>query len=287
MAIDAALLDDVISDKVVTTLENRLAGLRSMSMDFSDEVANKKTTKVEVPLSSGGSVSENPTDFETSPGMNLGKATVDMVHLFLPWSLNFAQYNTSNLARLENNLVDNANAFADAIWQKIAALFTVANYGAAAVDVTSDNFGAAQAKTLWQGIAKAQAKHLLLDSAYYAALMPATKDGFYVDGRDMAPYGFTGIHHVSDWSTAGTNVVGAAINPAAVAVASRLPEIPQKVADQITNIRTLPLDQLGMTVMMCEWGTTKTREDYMTIEAYFGAAKGRAEACALLENGAS
>jgi len=279
MSIAAALLDDVISNRVIATLENKLAPLAGFSSDFSDAVESRKSAKVTVGLSSGNAVATSPTDYEVGD-TNLSEVDVTLAEKSVSWSITNADYNATSIAKLENNFVDNINNLADGIFAVCTALMTTANYGAMIVDKAQASFGAADMKTVWAALPKAKRRTVVLDTTAYSNIIPVDKDGFELNRAGA--YGFEGIHHATLFTGMQANGYGFVADPRAMAVASKVPDIAPAVRDLASEVRDLTVPSLGLTVRFVHWGSTKTRKEWASVGVYFGAGVGRAEALKII-----
>lgn len=279
MAFDSALYDQVVSERVMTVLGEQLAGLNAFSTDFTDQVERKKGNTMLVGLASGGTAGTNRTDYESGDS-NIADISVTLNEIGVSWNITNKEYNASRVATVEKSIDAQAQTVAEAIWAVVSALITEANYGASIIDAAQTTFDADAMKTAWAAIPKVRSKHVLLDSVAYSEILPATLNDF--DLSERGAYAFAGVHHQTDWSAASNNAYGFACGPAAMAVGSKIPEIPAGVAKQLDAQSLIEVEDLGLMIQYLRWGSAKTRAEWASLDVYFGAAVGQADAGALI-----
>jgi hypothetical protein len=277
---DSALVVATISEQVQTVLANRLAPLRIMSTDFSNEVRKPKDT-VQVPLVTDTSAtSTNPTDFTPASSVTVGKATVTLDHYAQFFGITQAEL--ANGHRLENLVRINLNALADKIFSVAITPITTVNFGAATVTTTTITPGSGHLATLWSAISKADRKGLVVTPEIYSKLIPTNADFLPLQN---GAYGFDqGIYYANSFSGAVAGLDGFADSapkrwrwprpclPIDPAVANLL-----YVSDSVT------LDQLGMTIMYNITASQSTRTVTASCEVMFGSAAGLTSGtCALI-----
>lgn len=274
--IDADLLIDTLSEKVVTYLPERLAPLRAFSKNFStDELIQQKA--VQVPLVTAGSTTlTNPTNFE-SGDTTTSNVAVTVNHYSQPFHITSAQYNQR--FQLEMLAQGNLHKLATSISDINTALILTGTYGTGAT-VAVASFATSTINTMWAAIELAGPKYLLLDGAAYAKLAPADKNAFNLG--ESGAYGFDGIFHQSLWTGATANTYGFACSPDAICIAAGIPMQNPGVASEMVAQRTVVVDGIGLPVQVNVWVSRASRALWCSYDVMYGAAAGLAGAGSLL-----
>jgi len=281
MAIDTALYDQIISNRVQVVLAAILAPFRGFSTNFTEEYeAAKKGVSMKVGLASGGTVVADPTDYEAGAS-NIAPITVGLSEYNVSWPVTNKELNASSVATLENSLQPNINNMGIALWDICAALMTAANYGTA-LTAAQNLFGSDDLKTSWASIPLVMNKHIVLDSTAYAEILPVNKDGFSLS--DVGAYGFNGIHNATKWDAAETNVYGFVGGPEAMALGSKLPEVPKALANVIEEMRVITVPGIDLKLLYIRWASSKTRTEWASLSVYFGAAVAQGAAGAVIKS---
>jgi hypothetical protein len=276
---DSALVVATISEQVQTVLANRLAPLRIMSTDFSNEVRKPKDT-IQVPLVTATSATAtNPTDFTPASDVTVGKATVTLDHYAQFFGITQAEL--ANGHRLENLVRINLNALADKLFSVAITPITTVNFGAATVTTTNITPGSGHLATLWSAISKADRKGLVVTPEIYSKLIPTNADFLPLQN---GAYGFDqGIYYANSFSGAVAGLDGFAVCPEAIAVASAMPAIDPAVANLLYVSDSVTIEQLGMTVMYNITASQATRNVTASIEVMMGSSAGLTSGtCALI-----
>jgi hypothetical protein len=273
--ISASLVLDKMASSVLTVLGNRLAPLRAFSTDFTTDILTQQANVQVKKATTGSAPQTNPTDFETGD-TTLTNVNVLVNHVSKSFQITSKEYNQQ--FRLEDLFQINAQLFADNIMNRAIAPVTAANFPTN-VTIAQASFSATNAKTLWGSVAKSMRRHLLLDGVGFANLLPTSGENFQLAGEGSSSYrpgayGYDGIILNTNWTGAGANIYGFACGPEAVAVAAGIPDIPDAVAAQLYGSRLIAIEQLGLTVQLNYWGSTKTRTDWASIDVMFGSALG-------------
>jgi hypothetical protein len=267
---DSALVVATISEQVQTVLANRLAPLRIMSTDFSNEVRKPKDT-IQVPLVTDTSAtSTNPTDFTPASNVTVGKATVTLDHYAQFFGITQAELAQGH--RLENLVRINLNALADKLFSVAITPITTTNFGAAVVTTTTITPGSGHLATLWSTISKADRKGLVVTPEIYSKLIPTNADFLPLQN---GAYGFDqGIYYANSFSGAVAGLDGFACAPEAIAVASALPPIDPAVANLLYVSDVVTIDSLGISVMYNITASQSTRTVTASVECMMGSAAG-------------
>ncbi len=263
--IASALLADVVRERVITVLQNRFAPLNAFSQDFSaDEMA--PLAKIQVKKATAGSTTlTNATNFEQGDS-TLAAVEVTVAQYTQPFHLTNAEINSGHKLA---DLVDiNIGALADKIMSVALVPVTVSNYGTASVVDTAANFDTDDLQTLWGDLAKSEIKNLVLQGDYFAKFLPTNRESFVPgDGG----YGFNGFFLNTDFTGAGTNVVGFACHPQALAVASGIPITNPAIANLLLDQQSITIPGLNLTVQWYMWASMSSREVWSSFDVMFGA----------------
>jgi len=267
---DSALVVATISEQVQTVLANRLAPLRILSTDFSNEVRRPKDT-IQVPLVTDTSAtSTNPTDFTPASSVTVGKTTVTLDHYAQFFGITQAELAQGH--RLENLVRINLNALADKLWSVAITPITTTNFGAAVVTTTTITPGSGHLATLWSNISKADRKGLVVTPEIYSKLIPTNADFLPLQN---GAYGFDqGIYYANSFSGAVSGLDGFACSPEAIAVAAAMPPIDPAVANLLYVSDVVTIDSLGLSVMYNITASQSTRTVTASVECMFGSAAG-------------
>lgn len=268
--IDPALIVDTLAVQSQTVLANRLAALRLFSTDFSSDVKKPKDT-VQVAIATATAATQtNPTTFNSIGGTTLGKATVELNHLYQPFGLEYSDLQVAQ--RLERLVKINLDALADKIWAVATAPITVANFGAATVTAANSAVTptSGDLATLWAGISKAGRKGLIVNPSIYANLIPTSTTSLPLS---EGAYGFdNGVFYASQFPSEA-KLAGFACAPEALAMAAAAPSL-DHVRNSMIVSETVTLEGLGMSIYYNVWADESTRALVASAELMFGSAKG-------------
>jgi hypothetical protein len=268
---DATLVNQVLAQKAVTYVQNKLAFLGAFTTDFSDEVRDIRSLVINVPVLSGTSaVQINPTNFETGDSYAFN-APVTMQHISKSFYLTPNDINTGS--RLENLAMINMQAVTNRIEQAVFALITEANYGApvaALSGITAGGLTVAQLKALW-GTTPGDGKTAILKDNEYANVLPSDTNGFDVT-RTNQGYGFDYLGRSGNgFSFAGTKIVGFGATRGAIAMAAAIPQYHSAVAD-LMDSTVVEVPGLGLSIQSNVWGSTASRSVWASYDLLFGAS---------------
>ena len=268
-SINSALIVDTVAELSLTSLSNRLAGLRNFASDFSSDVKRPKDV-VQVALSTAGSTTlTNPTSFNSIGASTLGASAVELNHLYQPFGLSYAD--VQNGIRLEKILKINMDKLADSIWAAATAPITVANFGAATVTAADSAVvpGSAQLKALWAGVSKAGRKTLIVNPGIYSQLIPTATTGLPLSA---GAYGFDGGVFYASSFPSETKLAGFACSSEAIAMAAAAPDLEAVGSDFLVR-EVVPVEGLGLNVYYNVWVDKSTRNVIGSMELMFGANK--------------
>lgn len=268
--INTALIVDSVAELSLTSLSNRLAGLRNFASDFSSDVKRPKDV-VQVALSTAGSTTlTNPTSFNSIGDSTLGATAVTLNHLYQPFGLSYADI--QNGIRLEKILKINMDKLADSIWAAATAPITVANFGAATVTGADSTVtpGSANLRALWAGVSKAGRKTLIVNPGIYSQLIPTSTTSLSLS---EGAYGFEGGVFYANLFPSEAKLAGFSCSAEAIAMASASPDL-ESVGQEFLMREVVPIEGLGISVSYNVWVDPTTRNLIGSMELMFGAAKG-------------
>lgn len=280
--IDADLISEVLSQTGLTVVGQKLTGLSALSTDFSDETTDARMT-VKVGLASASGVLTNPTNYEQTD-TTVAKVPVALNILSRPFEIDNQSMNKG--MRLEGIAKANMNALAEEVMKTALGIFTAGNgYAASAVvPANAADFDSADAKQVW-GEIKAGPKGLILDSAYFANLLPNDLNSFTPQANKRG-YGFDVLDDVSSeaFGSADANTVGIGVNPAAAAVASRIPVVPPAIANILESYAVQTHPELGISFGVAVWGSAASRALWGSFDIAFGIAPGDTGAAVVIKH---
>jgi hypothetical protein len=275
---DADLVVDTLAASAITILQARLANLGAFTTAFSPNALMPRST-VRVPIASvASSVATNPTNFETQTA-TLTEAIVDVNHYSAQFGLTAVEINQG--FTLDKLAKIHLHALANKIMDVALTPVTVANYGAAGVVSSAANFDSADLQTLWGALENGSQRNIVLDGAYYAKFLPTTLESFDPTKVRTGIYGFDGFYHNSRWDGAGTNVVGFAASPEALAVVAGLPHASLTPEGEVITENVL-IPDLGITVQISTHYSRTTRSWHSSYDLMFGAAKADVTALSII-----
>lgn len=266
--IDADLLIDTLSNRVITTLGEVLAPLSAFARDFStDELVQAKA--VQVPVVTGGStVLTNPTSFEAGDSTTSNVA-VTVNHYSQPFHITSQQYNQR--FRIEMLADKNLQVLANKIKDVAFTPITTTNFSTTAIDVAQGSLAVANLKTAWANIAHCSQKNIMLDSTAFAQFLPSDLNSFK---PGSGAYGFDGFHLNTRWNGAGATIYGFACGPEAIAMAAGIPMQAPGVAEEMLGQSVVSIPGLGLSVQMNLWVSKASRALWASYDVMFGAAFG-------------
>lgn len=273
------LVHEIVSESSITTLGPVLGAVNSFSHEvMADPIAPASTVKVGV-TTAGATAGTNPANYESGDSTKVTRSVTIDEHS-VSFHVTQAQLNKGHtLAQLiRKNMQSIANAARDAVF----APLTVANYGAASLHSTAANFDADDLKTIWAAAKDFPTKHLLLDGAYYAKLLPTNAESFR-PGQTGA-YGYDSISVNNRWDGADSGVVGFVGTTDALVIASGEPVTDGGLVDLLDSYEAVPLDG-GLTAYVASWVSLATRARWMSIGLMLGAAPGDTTAGKLITDG--
>lgn len=252
----------IISQAVIDTTEEEFAALDRFSLNVAKEFKTEKTS-VEVEVIDGvGEAEKNLTSWAGS-NLKTSKVSVVMDRYSRPVSLTYAD--RANGVTLTNKVQSMVRAVARGFWKDVIA--AIAASGAEVVNVGPRKTFTPEIVTeeIWPSMTNG-VDALYLGRLYYSKLIPTNALGLNLASGAYSIPG--GVHFVE-----GTNVLannkgaGFASRPDALAVALRLPDIPEDLGIR-TEVLTSP--KLGISILIKYWGSQDTETISMSAELLAG-----------------
>ncbi|MGJ8677217.1 MAG: hypothetical protein ACSHX0_06850 [Akkermansiaceae bacterium] len=264
--IDSALLPDTASDRIITILGPALAALNCFHTDFSNELVHPtKPHAIGIVLDADDAV-ENPTSYEVNGDSEVGARTITPTVITKPFQVTQDEVNSG--VKLQTMFDINLRKIAHAILDKAMSPFTVANFGAAHIAATPADLDVDDLHSIWGEMSDLTEKNLLLSGSYFSQFLPNTRDNF--DANDGS-YGYDKFRFCNRFTGAGAGVVGIVADPAAAAMAARLPSLTDAVAANMIHIEEVVIPELGLTIRFCVWASMATRQTWASFDVAFGA----------------
>lgn len=266
--ISATLTTALLSDTVVTVLQNRLAPIGALFTEVMLDPMKPMAT-VQVPKVTGGATAQtDPTDWE-SGNTTVTNTAVTMHEYSVSYHVTNAELQSGT--RMEWLAKINAAVLANKILDVIAVPLTVANYGAACLTSSSTAFGASDLRTIWSAAKDFTLRNLVLDGAYWAQLIPTDTLGFGLN-QGSPGYGFDGIWYSNRWSAADSNVVGFVASPEAMVIAAGLPIDPPGANTQYSSIGSAVIPGINVPIQTSSWLKPGTRVQWQALDLLLGVA---------------
>lgn len=281
--VNAALNDDIISQKALEAFTAELAPLKAFSTDFSSDLAKKGDT-VQVPLLSNITPSTTENDYETDTGAagvvevalnRYQKATVGLTD---------RQFSESSAATLELYAVQQAKAVARAVLSDIWAIILNANFAAKTTKALGA-FTSADVRAIRVAMTKADVpvsdRSLFLDPDYFDKLVGDTTisiaSALHYGGTEVVREGtiprFLGFGIMeSNLIPTAENLKGFAVHPSAMAIAMRTLR-PQEPSEYL-EARTITDEKSGITLGYRRHYSPAKGKHFCTVEAVYGRSVG-------------
>jgi len=274
----------------LTPLQNKWAPLMALCRDYSTDPYKPLATAT---LKNPTAASATLTDATTfnSGNSTVGALTATMHQYTQPFQINNTDLNSG--LRMEDLVTINQAAFADKIISVALAPVTAANFNASgdAIISSAAAFGFNELATAQGLIQKANKRNLILDGTYIARI--ANTPGFFqqsgtVNGNPGAwsAFGWDGIYLNSNWTGAGANIKGIALDPQAIFGIMGLPLTPVSGAGGgIFNVNTITIPGVNVSVAIYTWWDVNTRTMWTSYDLVAGFGLGDGTAGKLIASG--
>lgn len=284
----------VMSD-VVDALKHGLTPTRVFTIDAGSTPTEKNAT-IYVPVATARTAGTYSSTYEDGNTTIAGASITVGTHLFCSWHVTEAQSATSKVKLFEGGAVEATYALANLIQNTILNAITVANFGNTEdtdeETVSAANFDADELATIknicrktnkWRDLSPGYLGALVLDGNYTTNLAkdPALRDisasqdpmvlssGLF--GRKLGFDIYENNLIVSSTPGTGENLVGFAVQPAAIAAAIR-PIVPQESGAYLFDeIASDP--ESGVSMSYRRWINTATGDLWGTVAVYMGVGK--------------
>jgi hypothetical protein len=270
MALDANLVVDRLADNFVLQLGADFAPHRSFAVSALPEgiPVGRNTLQIEV-SNAGSTVQTNPSTYITGAGTNQN-AAISVNEYSVTWQITSEEGLQGH--RFASGPGKNANQLADKVWAVVSALMVTGTFSNADSSVAEASFADSHRQFLWASITGSSELHLVLSRLAMSGMLPSDKNSFQLS--ESGAYGFAGLHTVSNWSAASSNVYGFAAAPQAFAVVHGVPARPDAVVNAMQSagrVETLDIPG-GMAVEFSVWADPNTRILYASLALCYGAA---------------
>jgi hypothetical protein len=273
------LVKQLSRNAAMTSLGPVLGAVNAFAYDVAtDPQASGSTVQVDI-VTDGTAAASNPTNYETGDTTKVARQ-VTISEVSKSFHVTQAQLNKGH--SLRNLIGKNMQLVANAARDIVFAPITTTNYGAAILDSTAADFVPADLKTIWSECKDFPEKHLLIDGAWYAKLLPDNANSFR-PGQSGA-YGWDSIAMNNRWDGAGDDLIGFAGGRDALAIASGEPVIDASLVAQFDMYEEVELEG-GLSAYVASWASTATRTRWMSIGLMIGAQVGDATAGRVIRDG--
>jgi len=265
----------------LTPLQNKWAPLMALCRDYSTDPYKPLATATLKNPTAAASTLTDATSFN-SGNSTVGALTATMHQYTQPFQISNTDLNSG--LRMEDLVTINQAAFADKIISVALAPVTAANFTGTGVISSAAAFGFNELAFLQGQLQKANKKNLILDGAYIARV--ANTPGFFQQAGTVAgnpgawsAFGWDGIYLNSNWTGAGTNVKGIALDPQAIFGIMGLPLTPVSGAGGgIFNVNTVTIPGVNVSVAIYTWWDVNTRTMWTSYDLVAGFGLGDATA---------
>jgi ATP-dependent Clp protease protease subunit len=271
----ATLVTAFLADGAVTPLQNKLTALKAFTRDYGTDRYKPRATAQVKKVTGAATVQTNATDFES------GNSTVTNAPITVDQYTQAFHVSNDDLnsgLRMEDLVTINSAAFANKIMQVATADITeanFANYNGTSYVSAPAAFGWSDMGLIWGALKKANARHAILDGEYIAQLLNSPtffQSGVTGANDNAGRFGWDGIHLNTEWSGAGAGCRGFACDPQAIGACSGLPLLPpQGVPGNTLQESVINLPDLGISIAVIAWFSTKTRSYWTSFDIMFGA----------------
>ena len=273
----------------LTPLQNKWAPLMAICRDYStDPYKPLATATLKNPTAASATLTD-ATSFN-SGNSTVGALVATMHQYTQPFQISNTDLNSG--LRMEDLVTINQAAFADKIISVALAPVTAANFntGNDAIISSAAGFGFNELATAQGLIQKANKKNLILDGAYMARV--ANTPGFFqqagtVNGNPGAwsAFGWDGIYLNSNWTGAGANIKGIALDPQAIFGIMGLPLTPAGGFGGVFNVNTITIPGINVSVAIYTWWDVNTRTMWTSYDLTAGFGLGDGTAGKLIASG--
>ena len=275
--VNAGLISEILEEQAVTSM-GTISGITDAFTAKVEINPVAPASTINVPLvTAAGTVLTNPSSFESGDSA-AGVIAVLPAKIVVPIHATDAEMQKGTRAEwfikkamqtMQNKLVDLTLAPA-----------TVANFGAAVVDVAAASFAASHLKTILAAAKNYDVTNLFLDGAHLAQVTPTSGENFRLD--ENGAFGFDRIFKHNRWDGAGTDVFGFVAGSNAIAIGAGEPHYDDEVRNDLVMFEVVTLPN-GIPVIFTKWISRSTRAVWYALETMYGAAAGDTTAGEIIE----
>lgn len=295
--VDAGLKRQVILNDIMRAYKRRIIALNAFSTVFAN-VPLLGTAKINVPYYALHTVSStdwnaaNGYVFNGNSATAMKEITIDK-RKYQPFDFSSEEFRRQPFFNVQQQAALRAEQLGIDVWTDVMSVFTAANFGAivktepAAAFDTDDivDIGVICDQADWPEAMRT----MLLDSAYAGNVLKDLQKVALQGGNDqMLRTGAIG--RISEFEifkcpripTNSANIVGMAVHPSAVLVATSPIQPAPGVLKNLVAYDVVTDPETSISFEYRYWGTPQTDKDYETIEANYGYAAGEAAGAKLI-----
>lgn len=265
--VDSSLANTILSADFITTMRSQVGmlGVFTHKVEIAP-LAPRDTIKVEL-VSSAGSVSTNPSNFETGDTTS-APITVSVNHYSRSFHASLAERNVG--LALAAKGPTNAKILCEGLMGVVTALLSNANYGADNIIGAASSFDRDDLAAILRLDSNIPRPTIVLHRDYYYGLLPTNRESF--DTTSPGTYWVDGgIWGNNYWVGGATDIVGLLTGPDAIvwgsAPAAELP------SGEFITSENIPLD-CGIVVQAHTWFSRSSRALWGSFGVCFGAEPG-------------
>lgn len=280
--ISATLATKYLSDAAFSTMQGPLAPLNNAASTNLTTDPVKPNAVIEVPIVTATPVTKtNATSWETA-----GDTTVSNVEVtpnLYSQSFHISNFDLQTGSKVVTIMRSNAMTFAYKLIDVAFAPLTTAIFGAATFTGLPESFNLSDVATLLAAIKTGTKRTLVLDTEYYARLLP----GLVAGGTFTIPGFNGGVFENARWDGAGANVRGFASSPECLGIGSGLPlDPPNTGGEGLITTGKVTIPGINLTVAFSSWQEPRYRRTWFSYDVMLGAKEANTSALKLIKSAA-
>jgi len=273
----SSLTTNFLIAAATTQASPKFASVKMFSRDTSVDPYKPLATgqmKFNTTVQDGSSSQVNATNFESGDS-TVTNVPITVAQFTESFHLTNSQLNSG--LRLADLAAAKMASIGSKISKVLAANITAANfYTLTPVIRSSSAFSFSDTQAIWGNLKKANQKHMMLDGPYLARLI--NQPGLFqstpvIPGagwKDVLGYDYIALH--TEWSQAGSNIIGFACDPQALGVIAGLPltdypSIPGGILSSASGM----IPGVELAIQCNAWFNTSTRTYWGSFDIMFGA----------------
>lgn len=274
---NAGLVSEFLHDAAITTLGPTYAPFAAFATNFSSASLSKPKDTLNIELVTAGSTTLTDPDNYESGDSTVGLVSIQPTVYSQPFTMENSNMQKGGDAK--RLLLKNLQVLRNKIQDDIFASIDEATFGARVVDKAAASFTADDLPTLWEAAGDFLMKHLVLDTAYYAKVLPTTKESFRPE--ETGAYGFDRILHTSRWDGAEAGTRGFVCDPNSFGIVTAIPYKDPAIAADLTESEIIEIDT-GFALEHNVWVSRTNRKVWHSLDVAVGSASADTSAMALL-----